>query len=352
MNLFKSMEERSKIFKNEDVFSSDYLPEEILHREKEINEIAFAFKGISKGNIENLFLFGPTGTGKTSSTKYVLNQLEEYSGRVVSIYLNCWNYSTRYAILNQIAYTFDEFIPRRGLAPDQLIETIVGTAKKENKVPIVILDEVDVLSKRGESSVLYDLLRIGETSGLNIGCVLITNEQDFVLGLDTRIKSSFVQRSVPFLPYRPLELRDIVNERAKAGLLPSAYDAEIVGACAGFGARHRGDARIGIRLLWTAGREAEKQGKERIEIPDVEKGKVAALAEKESESLSYLSEQEKKILGLIGVEWTKSSELYEKLGVDERTVRIGLEKLEKFGFIESEEGSPRGVKLLRRSNNI
>lgn len=352
MNLFKSMEERSKIFKNEEVFSSDYLPEEILHREKEINEIAFAFKGISKGNIENLFLYGPTGTGKTSSTKYVLKELEEYSGKAVGIYLNCWNYSTRYSILNQIAYTFDEFIPRRGLAPDQLIESIAITAKKEEKVPIIVLDEVDVLSKRGESSVLYDLLRIGETSGLKIGCVLITNEQEFVLGLDKRIKSSFIQRSIQFVPYRPSELRDIVSERAKLGLFPSAYNEEIVGACSGFGARHRGDARIGIRLLWTAGREAEKQGKEKIEIPDVEKGKVGALAEKESEALSHLSEQDKKVLELIGKEHIKSSELYEKIEVDERMVRMSIDKLERFGFIESEESSPRGVKLLKRSTTL
>lgn len=347
MGLFNSLEKENRIFKNEGVFNQDHIPEEIIHREKEIKEIAYSLRGVVDGNGENIFLHGPTGTGKTSSAKYVLKELGDYSEKALGIYLNCWHYSTRYSVLNQIAYSLDEFIPRRGLAPDQLIETITNFSKKYNKTPIVVLDEVDTLSKRKEEALLYDLLRIGESLGGKIVCILITNDYEFVTRLDRRIKSSFVQKSIQFVPYRPSELRDILKERAKIGLLPGSYDEDIIGACAGFGAKNKGDARVSIRLLWSAGKEAERAGKNKIEIIDVEKGKKQVMVELKDEKKEHLNENDKKVLEKIEKEWIESSKLYERIKLDKRLVRMSLENLENFGFIEIKNQGERKAKLIK-----
>lgn len=346
MGLFDSSE--GEIFKNEEVFSPEYLPNEIIHRDKEVKEIAYFIKGVLKGNPANVFLHGPTGSGKTSCAKYVLKELEEYSGKVKNIYINCWHYSTRYSILSQIAYSLDQFVPRRGLAPDQLIEIIIEYGKKEGKIPVIILDEVDTLCKKKEEGVLYDLLRIGESLGGKVSCILITNDYGIVMKLDQRIKSSFVQRSIQFVPYRPSELRDILNERARAGLFPESYDEEIVGACAGFGARNKGDARIAVRLLWNSAKEAEKESRKKIEIEDVEKAKKQVLVEKEGERKEKLNDNDNEILENISSEWVESSELYNKLNLDKRKIRISMETLEKLGFIESKIDRNTGSKSVRK----
>lgn len=348
MSIFDSLDSENKIFKNELVFNQDYVPEEIIHREKQIKEIAYSLKGVVSGGGENVFLHGPTGTGKTSSARYVLKELENYSEKAVGIYINCWNYSTRYSVLNQIAYSLDPLVPRRGLATDQLIEIITDFSRRENRIPIVILDEVDVLSKKNEESVLYDLLRMGESLGGRILCILITNEQEFIVKLDRRIRSSFTQKTIQFSPYRPSELRDILKERANAGLLPDSYDEDVLGACAGFGARNKGDARISIRLLWNAGKKADGQGKDRIEIEDVEQGKKQVLLDLEKEEKNHLSENDKKVYESIGEEWIESSELYEKLNLDKRIIRMSIDQLERFGFIESKQEGVTKSKFMRR----
>jgi len=347
-NIFSSIEQENKIFKNESVFNQNHIPDEIIHREKEIKEIAYSLKGVPKGNGENIFLYGTTGTGKTTSAKYVLKELEKYSRKVIGIYINCWYYSTRYSVLNQIAYSLDNMVPRRGLAPDQLENKIIEISKREGITPIVILDEIDVLNKRGEDGVLYDLLRIGEGLNGKIISILITNENDFVTKLDRRIKSSFTQHSLKFAPYRPSELKDILLERAKIGLIPRSYDEEIIGACVGFGARNRGDARIAIRLLWAAGKAAERKGNDKIKIEDVKENKENILNEREMEKINSLSKEDRKILNFIGNDWTISSDIYANSSIGKRSVRDILEKLEKLGFVESKTGEPRKTKYVRK----
>lgn len=348
MGLFDSLNEENRIFKNELAFNQEYIPEEILHRENQIKEIAYSLKGIVKGVKENVFLHGPTGTGKTSCARYVLRELENYSEKAVGIYLNCWNYSTRYSVLNQIAYSLDSFVPRRGLAADQLIEIITDFSKSEGKVPVVILDEVDMLGKKGEADVLYDLLRMEESLGGKIVCILITNEQEFIAKLDRRVKSSFAQKTIQFCPYRPSELRDILKERARIGLLPESYGEEVLGICAGFGARHRGDARIAIKLLFNSAKEAEKQGNKKIEVSDVEKCKNEVLFEIEEGKKELLNENEKKVLETIGGEWNESSELYKKVKIDKRIIRMSIEQLERLGFIETKQEKSKTSKFIRR----
>ncbi len=347
MNLFDSIKENNSIIKSEDVFSPEFMPNEIFHREKEINEAALSLKGTIKGKGENILLYGPTGTGKTTCAKYVLSELENYSQKIKGIYINCCVFSTRFSVLNQIAYSLDEFVPRRGLAPDQLVEIISNSSLKENKTPIVILDEIDFLAKRKEDKVLYDLLRIEEINGGKIKCISITNEPEFSIKLDRRIKSSFVQKSIQFVPYRPEELRKIIRQRASLGLAFGTFDEDIIGACAGFSARNMGDARLGIKLLHMASKEAEKNDSKKITLLDVENSKKQIFSLIESEKANSLSKNEQQILEKIPKEWISTSILYNKIDNDKREIRTILENLEIKGFISSFIGKDRAKKVKR-----
>lgn len=337
-NVFRDLGEGGKIFKNEQAFAPEYLPEEIVKRESEIKELAFALRPISENRRpQSIVVYGAPGTGKTCTVKHVLGQLSEYTSRCFSVYLNCWNYPSRFSILSKIAAEVGIFIPRRGVAVDEVWAELVGVLKQTKKIPIIVLDEADVVAGE-EQGIFYDLLRMKENGGIDVGVIAITNRGDVLSQLDDRVRSSLLQSFMEFKRYTPEELKEVVRGRAKIGLFPGAYNEEVIGVCSGFGAKNGGDARIAINLLWLAGRHAEKDARDEITLEDVEAVKESVLGSLKKEKIESLDELDKSIVELIkeaGEEGIKSGEIYGKVGKNERTVRMRLGKLESMGLVEA-----------------
>ncbi|MFA6531006.1 MAG: AAA family ATPase [Candidatus Micrarchaeia archaeon] len=341
MNVFRNQSTENRIFRNEEVFRPDYLPDEILHREQEIRDIVFAVKALEEQRKQpSVMIYGPPGTGKTCTAKYVMKEFSEYTQRAKVIYVNCWQNNTRYAIISKIAQGMDALVPSTGIGVDELFMRIRESVEKLKQVPLVVLDEVDILQKKKEDEVLYDLLRMQEIYGIAIGLVLITNDVSFVAGLDKRIRSSLAQNAVEFASYGPQQIRDILKERAKMGFQPGTWDDELISACAGFAGKNNGDSRIGIALLWMAGKEAEKANKKKIDNEDLESAKKKVGLSLRGDKEDELKEDETKLLELLknGKQGGMTSgEIYEKAGINERTVRNYLSHLESIGLIESED---------------
>lgn len=343
MNLFKKSVSANSIFRNEDAFQPDYLPDELLHRENELQEIVFAVKALEdKRRQPSVVIFGPPGTGKTCASKYVVKEFCDYSQRAIPVYVNCWQNGTRYSVLSKIAQSIDALVPSTGITIEELFSRMREALVESGKIPLVILDESDVIQKNKEEDVLYDLLRAEEIYGVPMGLLIITNDIYFISKLDKRIRSSLAQGAVEFSPYSPQELKDILKERAKIALFPGTYDEDVIGVCAGFAAKNGGDARLGISLLWMSAKQAEKRNGNKIEIYDVESAKsklsIGVGNSNSEKKKDNLKEEEKEILDLIRTSVEVSSgELYSKIKLNERTVRNYLSKLESLGFIESEE---------------
>ncbi len=336
-NVFYELEGGGKIFRDERAFAPEYIPGEIVRRESEVKELAFALKPLSENRRpQSIVIYGAPGTGKTCVVKHVLEQLSEYTSRCFSVYLNCWNYPSRFSILSKIAEELGIFVPRRGVAVDEVWGQLIGTLKQTKKTPIIVLDEADVVAGE-EQGIFYDLLRMKENEGIDVEVIAITNRGEVLSQLDTRIRSSLLQSFLEFKRYTPAELKEIVKERARIGLLPDAYTEEIIGICSGFGAKNGGDARIALNLLWLSGRNAEKEGKNEISINDVETVKNTVLDSMKKEKIESLGEMDKTIVELIksASNGLKSGEIYSALNKNERTVRLHLGKLESMGLIEA-----------------
>ena len=351
-NIFGSLEGEGSVFKDERALLPDYLPDSLLHRDSEIKEMALNLRAVAKGKKpENMVLIGPTGTGKTSCTRHVLKQLSEYSRRALPIYINCWELSTRHAILNKIAFSLGEIVPRRGVATDEVTDKITEFLAKEKRIPIIALDEVDrlVASQYGEDSILYDLARASEVLGAEIGVIGITNHEEFLTKLDSRIISSLSQHRLYFKSYSPSQLKDILNERAKIAFNRDSLGEEVVPLCAAIGAKRGGDARVAIAVLWKAGKLADRKGAKKVTVEMV---KEASQEKVEHEKLQNLEPIEKKMLELLEKKPLTSGELYEKIkgeGVTDRTIRNYLEKLEKLNLIETEVKADKGrTRLIKK----
>ncbi len=327
----------SDIFTSEAALLPDFMPEAPLHREAQLKEMANALEpAVQSMRPDNLFLHGSPGSGKTTCAKHVAKQLNEYKPKVNCVYINCWENNTRLAILNQIAGSLGIGFPRRGLAGDEVFTRIIEITKKSNGVNIVLLDEFDQLVARKEDGIVYDLTRASENHGANFGVACISNNSNLLDNLDQRIKSSLSARKIEFPRYSPIELKDILRERAKLCFRPGACSEEAIALCAGHAAKLGGDCRIALRCLWRAGRIAERSGEKITEVHV----KLAFQGDR-SEAIGQ-SEVERKIIDVLKKEnGVTAGELYETLkGVaSERTLRLHLDALIAKNIVEAREVS-------------
>ncbi len=311
-----------RIVVDPEVFSQDFMPPAILHRETQMNSLKLLF---SRGTA-NALLYGPPGTGKTTVAKYTAEELSKVK-KLSKLYINCWHLSTKSAIFNYINVQFGILVPRRGVSREEQFESFIQQFPK-NANALFILDEVDAL----KDGTLYDMLRLKEVYSFKASVVAITNVPNFLARLDARARSSF-SSAVEFPPYKPNELKDILRERAIPGLMPGAWSEDVIAKCAGFAAKY-GDARMGISLLYNSALVAEQE-EEKIKVEHVEKAKKQTLIHLVEAEKQQLGENEKKVLNLIeGAGAISVSELYHKVkGLSERTVREILDLLEVKGFI-------------------
>ena len=271
---------KSSLFLNKLVLQTTYSPENILHRETQIEQVAGILAPCLRGEKpSNLFIYGGTGSGKTLSIQFVKNHLIERAKRdslpLKIEYLNCKLkkvVDTEYRMLAELVKKLGGSVPATGLPTDQVYNKFLEIAEAEEKLIVLVFDEIDQAVKKLSDNFLYNLTRLNsELSKTQISLIGISNDLKFLDNLDPRVRSSLSEEEIVFPPYNAVQLKEILDQRAKSAFGEDRLEEGVIAKCAAFAAREHGDARRALDLFRVAGEIAEREASGKVKMSHVDK---------------------------------------------------------------------------------
>ncbi|QIB76318.1 AAA family ATPase [Halogeometricum borinquense] len=353
--LFDDLLSGEPIFENKEVLRPSYTPHELPHRTEQINQMATILVSALRGETpSNILIYGKTGTGKTASAKFVSQELEstsqKYDVPCEVEYINCEVTDTQYRVLAQLANKFIEknfdvieneldrledlrtrardtpdlladtsfdsldaveerieqleadceemeTVPMTGWPTDRVYSTFFDAVDYNERVVVIMLDEIDKLVEKSGDDTLYNLSRMNsELSNSRISIMGISNDLKFTDFLDPRVKSSLGEEEIVFPPYDANQLRDILQHRADVAFKSGALTEDVIPLCAAFAAQEHGDARRALDLLRTAGELAERGQADTVEEAHVRQAQDKIELDRVVEVVRTLPTQSKIVL--------------------------------------------------------
>ncbi|MBT7297020.1 AAA family ATPase [Candidatus Woesearchaeota archaeon] len=274
-NFFENFLNKESIFTDKSVLMSSHVPEEILYREEQLQEVANILAPLLRvERPSNLFVYGKTGTGKTLALKHICESMlkiaEKNNIPFKPIYINCKLKrvaDTEYRLIAQLIKEFGRSVPSTGLPTDEIYNIFYKLLDQDKVIVLLVLDEIDQLTKKIGDEILYNLTRINaELKNSQICLAGISNNLVFAENLDPRVKSSLSEEELIFPPYNALQIQEILRKRAQKAFKENVIQPGVIEKCSAYAAREHGDARRAIDLLRVAGEIAERSGSTIVEI--------------------------------------------------------------------------------------
>ena len=318
------------ILVDESVFDETFIPERLVARKGQMEEIARCLKPAKVGkSIKNVYIYGPPGVGKTSVTKWILKENFEK----ISVYINCWSKRTSHKMMEDILLQMGHVVHGKESTSD-----LFKKFEKSKKKIIVCLDESDHMK---DTDILYVLARN------SCGLVLISNQAFSLSSVDKRISSSLFLDEIEFRPYNKDEILEILKERVSYGFRPGSIGENLLSIVAGIS---NGDARIGLQTLKVAAKNAESNDLEKVTMDEVKAAAKSARKYRLSYLLGKLNDHQRTIYEILKKSRTMSSgRLFDeckkksKESLVDRSYRNYMQRMEELGLVR-ESGSGRWKK--------
>ena len=243
----------SEVIQELDVLAEDHVPADIVGRERQIAALQDCmWPVVKKSRPLHAWLYGETGTGKTSVAKHVLASLKKDMG-VSGVYVNCWEHNTLYTVADKVVYDLRLLGAAKSLS---VVKLEILMRHLGNKPFVLVLDEIDKPSPSNRNTILYNLLMLPF-----VGLICIANSRESLVGLEDRVRSRLNPRLVDFNSYSTKKLSTILEHRARGALNPDAWNSELINHVS---RKSDGSARVAIQTMRQAAMLAESGGANKI----------------------------------------------------------------------------------------
>ncbi|ADD05198.1 Orc1-type DNA replication protein [Natrialba magadii ATCC 43099] len=245
------------MIRNRLVFDDEYQTA-ILHRNEELRSLSRLLEPAIRGRrAEDVLIYGPSGVGKTATTRWLLRDLYQRAS-VQSVGIECSG-ATSHEIIHEAVYKHPSAgIVHQNQSRTDLLEILTEVTDQPY---VVILDEADIIP---DLDVLGDLLEIELVS-----VIAIAHQQvEWLARLGDDVEANFPADSqIEFRKYHEDELVDILKPRVEHGLVGRPVTTEQLEWIAD---ETGGVARWAIQSVLAAAELAEERNHDRFREEDVQ----------------------------------------------------------------------------------
>lgn len=295
------MVEKISLIKDVDLLDDKNVPK-LIGRRKEIDAINdfFLFLKPEKPRLQDMYIYGYTGTGKTLSIEQiVLPYLKKYNETATIpihvININCRNYTTKDKILKAFA---------ESLGCDNAEEIIIEEMKRHKKIFLAILDETNRLNRNHINDVLFFISDLQNRLGTTLdnplpkfNYIAISNDYNLLSLAKEDTKSRWTIMQIHFKPYEIDDLNKIIWTRREA---INNYDTDTnTYLCKQVYTSLGPDPRKCIKTLKEAAILAQKNGKEKIEYDYIDTAIEIIKMDTYKNKIATLTDIEKKMAYII-----------------------------------------------------
>lgn len=300
---------KTKIIKNQTYLHPDrditHIEELIYYREGTADKLR---ESLLNDAIGNIWIWGKQGTGKTTITKKITEDLQ-VPGKIV-IYIPCNVLRKESKMITNILdnmrqkepYFFERY--RDIMKQKEGYDGIAHFIKNVGRPIFLVIDEIDqVLPKkeqRERQDPIHSLIRISHLVGeAKYKVIFLTNKTDIQVELTKDVMSSFGEK-INFGNYQAPDLQAILLKRAEYCLEKNTYDIYNINLMSKYGTQnYDGDARRTILLLRLSAEIAEKKKLKKINFDIIEEAHKEAERRLLSRDILELSPHEKIFLKAI-----------------------------------------------------
>ena len=277
----------SEIFRDRSKLSPRYIPTDLPHREKQIEQIQQAFEesysNPDKFPLMVLQIIGPAGIGKTSTVlKFSRILGEDFAKnrlKIKTAYVNLkLQGGNKYAIYKFLLERIAPELPAQGLSAEEMLRYLLRYLSENKIYALIILDEIDYLIKvTKDSGIIYDLTRLNEFDpdkpGNVKGVIFIARSIEFYSKLDQAELSTLGRVPMEFPIYSIKQISDILISRCSEAFHAKAIGSDVIDEVSKITTSPtvNCDIRYALDLLLYAGNLAESQGTGRVHLDQIRK---------------------------------------------------------------------------------
>ncbi len=324
----------TSVFKDRSKLLPTYVPNILLHREKEFENIKMALLENESSSVSTAIqIIGDVGTGKTATLLKLTRDMKKENLRFA--YVNPRQHgATRVLVFRHICRSLTPEVYSASYSPEELLLATLTKLKEDKTKAVIMIDDVDYLLLKTKEPIIYSLTRLNELLPFEeipvAGVILTAKNVKFRENLDRSEISSLGSKVITFERYNKRQVFDIIQRRVEEAIKPGAIDEKVIEYLSDVASSPpvNGDIRYAIDVLLNAGSICDAQNCQKITIEHIRKAISYTSLSVTQEEISNMDQELKKVLLAVAMALKESGEAYVSLDKIYSTYRESSKKRE------------------------